>query len=429
MYKRMVSSIAFIPTVMILAALMLGVFVFYFEDYKYTRWLSENLTFVLVSGADNARMVLNTVIAGIISLTVFSFSMVMVVLNRTSDALSPRLLPQLVAQKFHQVVLGFYMGTIVYSLILVISIEPEKNLPALGILISMILAIASLGLFIYFIHSISESIQVNNIMRGILVRTQQQIASLKSTNKNTGLTKGIGQGYGYPLPAPETGYYFHSDSNSMLKFLVAENLKMTIEAPQGAFLLKGEVLALYYPQQPEKSYQDKLNGFFYKSNFLDDANYYQDNLRKISEIAVKALSPGINDPGTALIALRFLTILFEEVVCLPEYLQFMKEETEIQLLEKLPTLEQLLFDTITPIRECSSNLTQIIMALFSFYEALLAAAPEKVFPLLIEHLKALVQSADSSIQNAYDREIINHAIDKIKLMSPDAYTAIPLLKQ
>ena len=107
----------------------------------------------------------------------------------------------------------------------------------------------------------------------------------------------------------------------------------------------------------------------------------------------------------------------------------MKEETEIQLLEKLPTLEQLLFDTITPIRECSSNLTQIIMALFSFYEALLAAAPEKVHALLIEHLKALVQSADSSIQNAYDREIINHAIDKIKLMSPDAYTAIPLLKQ
>ncbi len=61
-YKRMISSIAFIPTIIILASLLLGVLVFYFEDCKYTQWLSKNLEFVLVSGADNARMVLTIIL-------------------------------------------------------------------------------------------------------------------------------------------------------------------------------------------------------------------------------------------------------------------------------------------------------------------------------------------------------------------------------
>ena len=423
----MISSIAFIPTVLILSSLLLGLLVFYFEDYKYTRWLSKNLEFVLVSGADNARMVLTTIVGGMISLTVFSFSMVMVVLNRTSDSLSPRLLPQLVAKKFHQVVLGVYMGTIVYSLILVISIGPDKTLPALGILISMILAISSLGLFIYFIHSISESIQVNNIMRDILNRTLKQIEELDKVKSSKTEFKDIDHSNVRHIQASETGYQFHSPPDILLNFLQDKNIKVRIEAFQGQFLIEGSLLAVYYPgKQDEKAIKD-LHTYFYGNNYPDEREQYFDNFRQISEIALKALSPGINDPGTALIAIRFLTLLFEKVVHFPEHLGYEVETNELFLMAKLPSLEHQLQECIVPIRQCAGESTEIILGLLTFFESLLKKSPPHHFPTLNAHIHALLQVADSSLHTTYDRSLINKLIEKLRPLQSYTEEEIPLL--
>ncbi len=424
----MVSSIAFIPSVLILASLLLGVLVFYFEDYKYTRWLSKNLEFVLVSGSDNARMVLTTIVGGMISLTVFSFSMVMVVLNRTSDSLSPRLLPQLVAKKFHQVVLGVYMGTIVYSLILVISIGPDKTLPALGILLSMILAISSLALFIYFIHSISESIQVNNIMRDILNRTLKQIEELDKIKTFKAEFKNIEPSNGRQILALETGYQFHSPPEILLNFLQNKNIKLQIEAFQGQFLIEGSLLAAYYPVSRDVKAIKDLHSYFYGNSYPDEREQFFDNFRQISEIALKALSPGINDPGTALIAIRFLTILFEKVVHFPEHLGYEDENDELFLMDKLPSLEHQLQECIAPIRQCAGGSTEIILGLLTFFEALLKKSPRQHHQTLFSHIGALVESADSSLYNQYDRSLMNKVIKKLRSISNYTENEIPLLK-
>ncbi|MGB3467516.1 MAG: DUF2254 family protein, partial [Cyclobacteriaceae bacterium] len=108
-YKKLVTNIAFIPTLMSVISLILAVVIMWFESNNYTEWWVDNAPFLLVKGADNARMILATIIGGVLSLTVFSFSMVMVVLNRATASLSPRVLPQLIAKKSHQFVLGYYM--------------------------------------------------------------------------------------------------------------------------------------------------------------------------------------------------------------------------------------------------------------------------------------------------------------------------------
>lgn len=413
-YKRLITSIAFIPSTIIIAAFMLGVVVFYFEDYKYSKWLAENLKFVLVTGTDNARMVLTTIIGGIISLTVFSFSMVMVVLTRTSAALSPRLLPQLVAQKFHQVVLGIYMGTIIYSLILVISIGPEKNLPALGILISMLLAILSLALFIYFIHSISSSIQVDNIMRGILNRASLQLNQLIDHHKNTKALISSVPEHSVSLKATETGYYFYAQPELILNYLKNKELQCRIDIYQGQFILEGTDIGSYWSlSNPEKKSDKSLDDFFYTNLHPEHIDEYYHNFTKISEIAVKALSPGINDPGTAQIALRFLNIFFEQAAKLPEYLTFKLRNSEAGLTVRLPGLSHLLTDTISPIRQCAGNSTEIFSTLFALYESLLKVAPIHQYPMIVTHLKALIASAEISITNSYDRKTINLHIENI----------------
>ena len=243
-YKKLVSSIAFIPTIMILFSILLGIFMFDLEDTGFAVNLKRTLELVLVFGAENARLILTTIIGGIISLTVFSFSMVMVVLNRTSASLSPRVLPQLVAQKFHQVVLGFYMGTIVFSLILVNNVDSDEYVPSLGILLSMILAIFSLGLFIYFIHSISQSIQVDNILKVIYKKTIRQIERLKLQNHNyKKMSKTDDLNWFDGIIAKETGYYKLVNLQSLCSLMKKNKIHLKTCIYSGEFVSQGRVLA------------------------------------------------------------------------------------------------------------------------------------------------------------------------------------------
>ena len=431
LYKKMVQSIAFIPSIMILGSFLLGVIVFYFEDYEYSLWLkNKNLEFILISGADNARMVLGTIIGGIISLTVFSFSMVMVVLNRASTSLTPRLLPQLIAQKSHQVVLGFNMGTIVYSLILIISIQPDKSLPALGILFSMMMAISSLGLFVYFIHSISNSIQVDNIMRSILRATERQLNAIHEMHDEYKslhiLPETKNWSYTNQITAPKTAYYFFNPTEAFIKRLQKINSTMVVRSKQGGFLKQGDLLA-ECDQEVDKELKTDILNYFYAGDDLSEGQDYHENLRKISEVAVKALSPGINDPGTALIAIRLLTILFEKIVRLPGFLVYPDKEGTVRVYQLLPSLDELLASNITPIRHYSGGSGEILSALFDFFEALLRKAGPDLFTVLNKHVIALVQSADATIKINIDRQSINKSIEKIRHLPYCIQEEIPFI--
>src|SRR5690606_15243639 len=133
-----------------------------------TRYLKEKLGLLIIDNADTARSLLSTLIGGVISLMVFSFSMVMILLNQASTNYSPRLLPGLISNKRHQFVLGFYIGTILFNILCLINVLPGDNpfqIPAFTILIAIMLGPVCLILFVFFIHSISEAIQINNILQ------------------------------------------------------------------------------------------------------------------------------------------------------------------------------------------------------------------------------------------------------------------------
>ena len=116
--------------------------------------------------ADNAREILGTLITSIISLTVFSFSMVMVVLNGAASRLSPRVLPGLISDRRNQLILGNYLGCILFFLLMIAFInknEPD-SLPAFGVLLAVLMGLGCMALFVVFIRSISQSIQVDWIV-------------------------------------------------------------------------------------------------------------------------------------------------------------------------------------------------------------------------------------------------------------------------
>ena len=137
-YRELVSSIGFYPSLLSVIFLLFAVLVTTTEYTSFVMELKSLLEVLLVDSEENARTILSTLTGSIISLTVFSFSMVMVVLNSASASLSPRVLPGLITRKSHQLVLGFYLGSIIFSIVMLINIRTMDNgeigIPSLGIL-------------------------------------------------------------------------------------------------------------------------------------------------------------------------------------------------------------------------------------------------------------------------------------------------------
>ncbi len=413
-YRRLVDNIGFVPSVMALSALFMAIGVLYFENRGINPRLDEDFGFLLVRGTENARMVLGTIIGSMISLTVFSFSMVMVVLNRASDSLSPRVLPELVASKTHQVVLGFYMGTIVYSLVLIVNVNPDQSIPAFGILLSMIFAIVSLALFIYFIHSISQNIQVDNILGQILRDTSKQLDQLMRKSSETEVGEAPVQfDKALRIKAERSGYCRVIDLHGLVSFLSRRNLTLFVPLYHGRFVVSGEAIAFLSGLAPEDQDIKRIAEHIYPDDDGEDEYEFHFGFRKISEIAVKALSPGINDPGTALRAIRYLTFLLTQYMNVPKYIEYVDDEDEVRIVKKLPELDILLQNYLTPIRQYSGGSTEVLSALADLFETLFKEANREAHKELVGHFRALDQTIARDIQNDEDRLKLDHKMTAI----------------
>ena len=117
-YSKTVNSIAFYPALISLGFLLLSILMLELDFSETGKQLKSQLSWLSLRDASTARSILTTIAGGIISLTVFSFSMVMILLNQAASQMSNRMLDSMIGNRFQQIILGFYIGTIVYSLFL-----------------------------------------------------------------------------------------------------------------------------------------------------------------------------------------------------------------------------------------------------------------------------------------------------------------------
>ena len=110
------SKIAFYPTLFSVGGLLFALLLAYLESRGISKYLIENAPILVVNNDETARNLLTTFIGGLISIMVFSFTMVMIVLNQASSNYSPRVLPGLISNSRHQIILGIYNASLLYCI-------------------------------------------------------------------------------------------------------------------------------------------------------------------------------------------------------------------------------------------------------------------------------------------------------------------------
>ncbi|GGW54130.1 hypothetical protein GCM10008085_01540 [Winogradskyella epiphytica] len=413
---------------------MFAFFMIYLESIGISKYLVENAPILVVNNTETARSLLTTFIGGLISIMVFSFSLVMILLNQASSNFSPRVLPGLISNRRHQIILGIYNATLLYCIFTLVSITPQGDkyqMPGFSVLIGIIFMTLSLGSFIYFIHSISQEIQVNTIMDKIFKKSKSRLERLVENEKHIDTDFEDSSNW-KSIMANSTGYMQDVSINALAHIAEQHDLKIEIVPIKGAYILNGIPVLRYKGQPSENKEPDSVEDLekklleaitFSNSELIED-NYIL-AFKQITEIALKAMSPGINDPGTCINAIDYLTELFAIRMTKKDRSYYFDEDGKPLILIKTVSFDELLYNVMAALRTYAKHDIIVVQKLFIMFEYLLQqqdALRENYKEAIIREIINLKNDAISNHTNEADIKVIKSYIAKLKNLNPSDYS-------
>jgi uncharacterized membrane protein len=267
----------------------------------------EHLGWVWAGGPEGARALLSTV-AGVV------FSITIVALSLASSQFGPRLLRNFMRDTGNQVVLGTFIATFVYCLLVLRTVrgsEDAQFVPAIAITGALVLAITSLGVLIYFIHHVAASIQVTHLITVVSHDLLHAIDRLFPEKIGYGGSEPqdwrkarFPEGFereARPVSAARSGYLQAIDSEGLMHLATEHDLILRVTPRPGQFVIQGSALVSAWPgERVDERLAEKIHDAFIvgaERTLTQDVEFAVDQL---VEVAVRALSPGVNDPFTAM---------------------------------------------------------------------------------------------------------------------------------
>lgn len=242
-WERLRSSFWFVPGILTGAAVALAsVTVALDESVTVGEWMAGQ-SWAYTGGAEGASLVLSTVAGSMITIAGVVFSMTLVALSLASSQLGPRLLRNFMRDTRNQVVLGTFIATFVYCLLVLRTIRRAEEaffVPHLSVTIGVLLALVSLGVLIYFIHHVSVSIQADEVVARVNHELIHGINRLFPESMGRGNTRTAAEVAGARLPeafdrearpvgAAEDGYLQSVDPDALMELATQENALFRLE--------------------------------------------------------------------------------------------------------------------------------------------------------------------------------------------------------
>jgi len=416
-YRRTLTSIAFYPVLISVLCIALAIIASRLEYWKPILSLKEKFPYFFIQDYETARSILSVFIGGVISLTVFSFSMVMVVLSQASANFSPRLLPGLISNKKHQIILGVYTGTLLYCIIILTVLGAsgiDSKAIGLSTMFAATLSVTCIGLFVYFIHSISSAVQIQNIIDDIFCNCENYIqCELVASNENKIAVEHISTNNWHPIYGKENGYFNGFDIDLLSFEFAKKNHQIAVIPYMNKHLWRNMPVFRTKELCTVSEQEDLLRCLDIAEDRHED-DYGTGGMMKLKEIAVKAMSPGINDPGTAIDAIAKLAPLLRKFLQLPNTTSTLESQGNCIVLFNRISTEELIFLILQPIRLYSKNDPLVIRELINAIALILdepeISKNEKEF--INKELKALKEDITENIINTYDKQSLYKEINK-----------------
>jgi uncharacterized membrane protein len=409
-----------IPALEVLAAIGL-----YFVTHAIDRSAyhgSLTLPRWLVFGtADVARQILTALAAAVITVVGVVFSITIVTLTLASTQFGPRMLRNFIRDRGTQYTLGTFVATFVYSTLVLISIGPGSGtatfVPHLSISVSVGLVTLSMGVLIYFIHHIATSIQLPNVIasiaaelsRAIEVDTRDDGVRFESGPSVAELQMRMREGGG-TVPAPSSGYLQYIRHDELVSLATEKGAVIQLHFRPGHFLVTGHPMATVWPAGAAPAFTEALRRAHITGANRTLAQDLAFAVDQLVEIAIRALSPAVNDTFTALTCIDWLGESLCKVTTSWRPLRVHRDSHGyVRVITAHVSYQRLVERAFEKIRQASRGMPAVMIrqleALTKIMEHTTTAEQRD---LLLRQAEMIMRACAESVPESHDRDDVEH---------------------
>ena len=275
-------------------------------DFRLPGWL-------LSGSPDAARQILTAIAAAIITVVGVVFSIVIVALTLTSTQFGPRMLRNFIRDRGTQVTLGTFVATFVYAVLALGAIGQggPAFVPHISVTVTLALMVADLAVLIYFLHHITTQIQLPQVIASIAgdlaaaIELQAGDGAAESGNAAARLLAGL-HGPGGEVAAPRSGYLQYIQHRLLVRLAAELGVVIHLRYRPGHFLVQGHPYATVWPTGAADRVARELSRAHVTGPYRTLAQDVSFGVDQLVEIAIRALSPAVNDTFTALTCIDWI---------------------------------------------------------------------------------------------------------------------------
>jgi uncharacterized membrane protein len=262
---------------------------------------SLSLPFLFAGGPEGARSLLSSIITSMISFTGLVFSITIVVLQLTSTQFSPRVLRTFMRDRSNQLTLGTFVATFVYALVVLRSVRGTAGndpfVPQLAVTLAFVFVMASVVVFLGYIHHIAQSIRVATIIGNIGDETRKLLERRHPADATGAEPAAQPNETQHRIAADHPGVVQQVDDDILRRLAEKHSVSITLMRAVGEFVPAGApLLTIHGDDVPDPGKLQAAVTLGRERSMDEDVGF---GLRQLVDIAERALSPGVNDPTTA----------------------------------------------------------------------------------------------------------------------------------
>ena len=399
----------------------------YVENAKLTGWW-----WIYSGGADGASTVLSTMAGSIMTVAGIAYSITIAALVLASTQFGPRLLRNFMRDTVNQIVLGAFVGTFLYCILVLRTVRNDPDggvlVPHLAVSIAIILTIGCLLLLIYFFHHVATSIQATAIVADVARELHHTIDRLfpyhvghnAPQDQNEPALPDDFQARAIAIRAQKYGYVQAVNLNRLFALAVRDNCIIKLGFRPGDFVTQDEPLLWIYPHSPSlqvlAAHRDKLRRTFIIGEGRTPVQDVEFGVNQLVEVACRALSPGINDPFTAITCLDHLGSALTHLaqVPLPDSCRY-DDSGELRVVTERINFAGLADAAFNMIRQYGRDSAAVTIRLL---ETLTRIAPHahsaEVRQVLLQHGEMVQRDCRAELPDANDRLDVQERFELLK---------------
>lgn len=414
------TSFWFIPGLMVFSAIGLS-FVIVAVDRMIEPEHHRVFGFLYSGGPEGARSILSTIAGSMITVAGVAFSITIVALTLASSQFGPRLLRNFMRDTGNQIVLGTFIATFIYCLLVlrtVYSTGERVYMPGISVTFAMALAVVNVGILIYFIHHVSTSIQADRVIAAVYHELSEHIQQLfpeelgcefEQSENDRGRPQPTEDRYNHvcEIAASKNGYLQAIDSNSLLKIAGEHDFLIHLPFRPGEFIVAGSTLAkVESAEQFNEDLAEQIVNCFIVGPQRTPEQDVEFAIHQLVEVALRALSPGINDPFTAITCIDQLG---SALCCLsdrafPSPCRY-DDEGRLRIISKPLTFEGVTNAAFDQIRQCGSTNIAVTIRLLETLKTIAGhARNSEQRQAILRQADMIARASQESITEKNDRD-------------------------